>query len=121
MSALPRLCIGLGLLLLVHAGYSAHEFSTVYGHQHPTGSSILPLDIQIETVVSVLLVSLGLVAGAERLKPISWSKWAGNIEREGGGANPFLGLEERAGFLDIRAKRAEFASWVRENGEIAKS
>lgn len=55
----------------------------------------------------MVLVSLGLVAGAERLKPISWSKWAGNIEREGGGANPFLGLEERAGFVDIRVREFE--------------
>ena len=49
-----------------------------------------------------MLLCLGLVAGAERLKPISWNVWAGNIEKEGGGGNPFLGLEERAGFLDIR-------------------
>jgi len=121
MSPVSRLCIGFGLLLLVHAGYSAHEFSTLYGHQHPASSSSLPLDIQIETVVSIMLLCLGLVAGAERLKPISWNVWAGNIEKEGGGGNPFLGLEERAGFLDIRAKRAEFASWIRENGEIAQS
>lgn len=54
--------------------------------------------------MSVLLVCVGLVAGAERLRPISWSSWAGKIEREGGGANPFMGLEERAGFLDIRVR-----------------
>jgi membrane magnesium transporter 1 len=53
-------------------------------------------------VVSTVLVCFGLVAGADRLKPISWNIWAGNIEREGGGANPYRGLEERAGFLDIR-------------------
>jgi hypothetical protein len=56
--------------------------------------------------VSTVLVCLGLVAGADRLKPISWNVWAGNIEREGGGANPYKGLEERAGFLDIRVYRA---------------
>jgi membrane magnesium transporter 1 len=53
-------------------------------------------------VISTVLVCLGLVAGADRLKPISWNVWAGNIEREGGGANPYRGLEARAGFLDIR-------------------
>lgn len=62
----------------------------------------MPLDIRVEAIVSTVLVCLGLVAGAERLKPISWNVWAGNIEREGGGANPYRGLEERAGFLDIR-------------------
>jgi hypothetical protein len=40
------------------------------------------------------------------MKPISWNVWAGNIEREGGGANPYRGLEERAGFLDIRVNGA---------------
>jgi hypothetical protein len=51
-------------------------------------------------------VCFGLVAGADRMKPISWNVWAGNIEREGGGANPYRGLEERAGFLDIRVNGA---------------
>jgi membrane magnesium transporter 1 len=99
----------------------------------------LPLDIRVETLISTVLVCLGLVAGADRLKPISWNVWAGNIEREGGGANPYQGLEERAGFLDIRvcgaicqifcdrtltflqAKRVEFANWVREQGSVPKS
>jgi len=121
MSILSRFCIGVGLLLLVHAGYSAHEFATLYAHLHPTGSSTLPLDIRIETVTSIFLVCLGLVTGADRLKPISWNVWAGNIEREGGGASPYKGLEERAGFLDIRAKRAEFANWVREGGTVSKN
>jgi len=49
-----------------------------------------------------VLVSFGLVLGAERLKPISWSAWAGEIEREGGVRNPYRGLEERYGFWDIR-------------------
>ena len=54
---------------------------------------------------------MGLVLGAEELKPISWRVWAGRIEREkevgregkgGVGGNPFQGLEERVGFMDIR-------------------
>ena len=67
----------------------------------------MPLDIQLETVISVFLVCLGLVAGAEKLKPIAWSVWAGNIEKQGGHGNPFRGLEERQGFLDIRVRRME--------------
>ena len=50
--------------------------------------------------------------GAEDLKPISWRVWAGKAERERGGG-PYQGLEERIGFMDIRAKRREFADWVR--------
>lgn len=45
---------------------------------------------------------MGLVLGAEKLKPISWSEWAGQIEREGGARNPFRRLEERYGFWDVR-------------------
>ena len=51
--------------------------------------------------------------GAEELKPISWRVWAGKVERESGGGGPYQGLEERMGFVDIRAKRRDFANWVR--------
>lgn len=36
------------------------------------------------------------------MKPISWSVWAGQIEKEGGARNPYRRLEERPGFIDIR-------------------
>ena len=62
-------------------------------------------------MVSIVLLCLGLVAGADRLKPISWNVWAGNIEREGGGGNPYKGLEERAGFSDIRV--CEPQCWIK--------
>jgi hypothetical protein len=68
--------------------------------------------------VSTVLVCLGLVAGADRLKPISWNVWAGNIEREGGGANPYKGLEERAGFLDIRVYRANCWFFLSYNADV---
>jgi hypothetical protein len=56
--------------------------------------------------------------------------WAGKIEREGEKGfldssgevdkdfvgNPFRALESRAGFIDIRKQRREFAEWVREGG-----
>ncbi|KAM5432443.1 hypothetical protein MferCBS31731_007458 [Microsporum ferrugineum] len=109
MSMFSRLMIGLGLLLLAHAGYSTHEHSTLYGSVHS-----LPADIALETLVSVIMVTAGLVMGSEKLRPISWSAWAGEIEKQGGAENPFRGLEERMGFIDIRTKRREFADWVRE-------
>jgi hypothetical protein len=82
-------------------GYSAHEHSTLYSNSAVVSSSI-PLDITMETLVSVALVSFGIVLGAEKLKPVTWSAWAGQIEREGGARNPYRSLEERAGFWDVR-------------------
>ena len=83
-------------------GYSAHEHTLLYSNSSTTNPTALPLDIIIEALASLVLVSAGLVLGAEKLKPISWSEWAGQIEREGGGRNPYLRLEERYGFWDVR-------------------
>ncbi|KAI2732653.1 hypothetical protein CBS147332_1792 [Penicillium roqueforti] len=110
MSFLSRVVTFFGLVLIVHAGYSAHEHTVLYSS---LTSTALPQDIIIETLVSVLIVSIGLVFSAQKLKPISWREWAGEIERNGGARNPYLSLEERYGFWDIRAKRKEFADWVR--------
>lgn len=92
-------------LLTIHRAYSAHEFSV--HNQHLQRKSSLPLDIKIETILAVLSACVGLVLGTEPLKPISWRTWAGKIEEEGGGSNPYRGLEERMGFLDIRVSDTE--------------
>lgn len=76
--------------------YSAYEHSALHL------AAGLPLDISIETVLSVVFICVGLVLGAEELKPISWRVWAGRAERESGGGGPFQGLEDRLGFVDIR-------------------
>lgn len=68
----------------------------------PTPPPRLPLDISLETIFSVFLVCVGLVLGAEELKPITWRVWAGKAERESRGGGPFQALEERLGFMDIR-------------------
>ena len=91
-------------MLILPSAYSAHEFSTLSTQLH--SSAALPLDIQIETLAAVALSCLGLVLGSEPLRPISWSTWAGKIEREGG-PNPFSTLENRVGFMDIRVRRCE--------------
>lgn len=62
----------------------------------------LPLDISLETVVSIFLLCLGLVLGAEELQSISWRVWARKAERDSGGGGPFEALEDRMGFTDIR-------------------
>jgi len=78
---------------------------------HLHSNTSLPLDIKLETLFSVFSACLGLVLGSDSLKPISWSAWAGKIEKEGGGANPYRGLEERVGFMDIRV-RSCYGKWI---------
>ncbi|MCJ1364611.1 hypothetical protein MMC16_003724 [Acarospora aff. strigata] len=109
-----------------------HSLTGTVAHTTATNNA-LPLDITLETLASVLLICLGLVLGSPALRPVRWSVWAGGLEREGGrggegkgvgmveGGNPFRGLERRAGFLDIRAQRKEFADWVRQRGAVVKS
>lgn len=124
MSFLSKIFTALGLVLLVHSGYSAYEHASLYSHlQHGSisAASAVPLDIKVETIVAVIILSFAIVLGAEPLRPISWSVWAGKIEKAGGHANPFKALEERPGLVDIRAKRKEFADWVRERDTIVKS
>lgn len=41
--------------------------------------------------------------GSEQLQPIEWRVWAGKVERERKGG-PYMGLEERMGFVDIRVR-----------------
>lgn len=69
---------------------------------------------------------VGIVLGSPELKPIQWRVWAGKLEREknvqkrdelGPRGNPYAALEERAGFLDIRAARKEFAGWVKDGAK----
>ena len=64
-----------------------------------------------------------------QLRPVQWRVWAGKIEREGGiglderngiKGGIYRGLEERVGMWDIRAKRREFAEWVKEGQEVAR-
>lgn len=95
----------------MYSAYSAQEFSAAAARLHlPTG---LPLDIKLETIFAVVTACFGLILGAEPLKPIAWNVWAGNIEKEGGAANPFRAFEERPNYIDIRAKRREFAEWAK--------
>jgi hypothetical protein len=95
------------------------------------------LDITLETLISLIILCVGLVLQAPPLRPIQWRVWAGIIEREGGRgladpisagkhgegnpegkmANPFLGLVERgarSGFVDVRGLRKEFTEWAKE-------
>jgi len=89
--------------ILYYRGYSAHEHTVLSSNTRVSiPSTAVPQDIIVETLVSLVVVSLGLVLGAEKLKPISWSQWAGEIEKEGGARNPYSRLEERYSFWDVR-------------------
>jgi len=94
------------------SAYSAHEFSAIATKIHVKPD--LPLDIKLETLTAVFLACFGLVLGSEPLRPVAWNVWAGNIEKEGGAANPFRVLEDRPNYIDIRAKRKDFAEWARD-------
>ncbi|KAK6530448.1 hypothetical protein TWF694_003800 [Orbilia ellipsospora] len=144
MSLPSKLLITFSSLLLAHACYSAHEHSLL-STTHPspsspaspstspsgtttTGSS-LPLDITLETLISVSLLLLGIVSSGWELKPISLRSYAGMLERGSvfpdgvdgkttvRGRGIFDGLEDRPGFLDIRKQREEFAQWIKTHGD----
>ncbi|GME25546.1 Transmembrane protein 32 protein [Neofusicoccum parvum] len=134
MTFLSNLLVAVGLLFLSHAVYSAHEHSALHSTpSHASSPSIpsLPPDIVAETLLSVLAVAAGIVLSSPPLKPIQWSRWAGEAEREEArrrigrgkkvaageapGGNPFAWItEDRVGFWDGRGKRQDFANWVRE-------
>ena len=121
-SSSPMRKLPYSLILLIptnayHSCYSAHEHSSLPNLNPPSNTlptdlrststlSSLPLDISLETLLSVLLICIGLVLGAEELRPISWRVWAGKVERGMGpkGQEGFRALEKgrRRGFLDIR-------------------
>ncbi|KAI9373054.1 membrane magnesium transporter-domain-containing protein [Aspergillus egyptiacus] len=97
-----------------YSGYSAHEHTVLYSNVHlSSASTALPKDIVIEALTSLAIVSMGLVLGAEKLKPVSWSEWAKEVERDPA-RNPYHRLEERYSFWDVRAKRKEFADWMKD-------
>jgi len=132
-----------GLVFLAHAYALSRKCSPNSSHQTNSSSSVyssyehsltitnpehsLPLDIIIETIVSVSLLCVGIVLASPPLRPIQWSVWAEQIEKderrpkgkrqfEDEGVapiNPFRWLEERKGFWDVKGKRKEFADWVR--------
>ncbi|KAI1826468.1 magnesium transporter [Xylaria intraflava] len=133
MTFISRSSTAFGLVLLMHACYSAHEHSALQSHraallstltQSGTASS-LPIDIAIETIVATFIICLGLVLGTSQLRPIHWRVWAGKIEQEGAAGfksssgetekdylgNPFRLLESRPGFIDIQKQRKDFAAW----------
>lgn len=122
---------------LIHSSvYSTHE------HTATAASTPLPLDITLELLASIFILSLGIVLSFAPLKPIQHAQWAGQISREErrgegqytregeailteGDPYEFLGLnsgiggkgEGRRGFWDVTGKRKEYEEWVRSRGK----
>lgn len=132
MAFLGTVLNGIGALLLTHAVYSTHEHTATFT------STPLPLDISLELLSSIILLSLGIVLSFAPLKPIKYAEWAGQLSRMGrhgegkytqegeevlseGDPYAFLGLdsgiggkgEGRRGFWDVKGKRKEYEEWVR--------
>lgn len=93
--------------LEIYSGYSAHEHTILY----TSSSTALPQDIVIEALISLVIVSTGLVLGAEKLKPVSWSEWAEEVEKEGDARNPYFRLEERYSFWNVRVSYLYLNTW----------
>lgn len=112
--------------------YSAHEHTSAFTN------TPLPLDITLELLAGIFMLSAGIVITAEKLKPIQCAEWAGQISRNGrhgegkytregeeilseGDPYAFLDLdsgiggkgEGRRGFWDVKGKRKEYEDWVR--------
>ncbi|KAF1953361.1 hypothetical protein CC80DRAFT_477844 [Byssothecium circinans] len=133
MAVFSTVLNAIGLLFLTHAVYSTHEHTTTTTTSHTP----LPTDITLELLLSTLLLSAGIVLSSPALRPIHWAQWAGKMEREGrrgegrwtregeevlseGDSFAFLGFdggEGRRGFWDVRAKRREYAGWVKGGGK----
>ncbi|KAF2761504.1 hypothetical protein EJ05DRAFT_174202 [Pseudovirgaria hyperparasitica] len=110
MSFVSTILNAVGLIFLTHAVYSAHEHTALSSTSQSSASgtpanpaSSLPLDIVIELLVAVVVLSIGIVLSSTPLKPIQWNKWAGAIEKNGRKENPYRILEERVGFWDVRS------------------
>ncbi|KAK9378740.1 magnesium transporter [Kockiozyma suomiensis] len=106
MSALSNIITAISLLLLCHAGFSAYEFSHYLKHLTIKSNASLPIDIIVETLFSISLFGVGQVLAAPKLQPVSFAKWAKQMEKDGN--SPFAYLERRPGFANIQKIRADY-------------
>ncbi|OBT59525.1 hypothetical protein VE04_00123 [Pseudogymnoascus sp. 24MN13] len=116
MPWISKATTGLGLLFLAHACYSAQEHSALQSttnalHDVPSSAS-LPIDIVLETIISLFTTILGL---SDREGEKGFLGADGLVAKDYIG-NPYKALESRPGFVDIRKQKKEFAEWVREGG-----
>lgn len=120
------LLLSIGLLSLIHAGYSAYEFNQFLKHASAT-TYPLPKDIIMETLISLLLLTVyafsqikpveelslvdpeRIVQSKFKLQEIQMKDSLTLDEIRGG--NIYSLVENRNSFMDIEAKKKEFKQW----------
>lgn len=115
----------IGCLLLLHSGYSSHEFHKLSTSLHKKYT--LPLDISLEAVVAFIFILIASIVSIENpkhltiddevvreelrfLKPIEMkdSVQLGEVL----GVNEFENLLSRVPFIDVTKMRLEYANWA---------
>jgi len=113
MTTLAHAAIGLGLVSLLHAAYSAYEFTNYAQQQQLEGVRMaLPVDVVAQTALSTAVICVALVLQAGPLRPILFRAWAGRCEADG---SPLYRspLETRPNFMDIERKRRQVQEYRR--------
>ncbi|CUM65458.1 uncharacterized protein PRCAT00003097001 [Priceomyces carsonii] len=114
-----------GILLLAHAGYSSFEFN----HLVKTSGlrADFPVDIIIETLMSIAVIGYGAIASIENssfysiknkktnpdtkyLRPIEMTHAVKDFEKLG--INDYQQYITRLDFIDIHEKRHQFTEWI---------
>ncbi|KAG2734208.1 hypothetical protein G9P44_002214 [Scheffersomyces stipitis] len=114
-----------GVLLLVHSGYSSFEFHKLTVLSHYSGS--LPVDIVAEAVVGILIIVIGSISSIKNLPVLSLkgekvyhkSTYLKFIEMKNAvtvaekvGLSDYDELKNRVGFINIVNKRKEYTEWL---------
>ncbi|EMR10410.1 hypothetical protein PNEG_01125 [Pneumocystis murina B123] len=92
--------------MLFHGGYSVHEIVSLM--KSIDQEVKIPIDVILEVILSLIIFCIERVFFAEKLQPISYSKYI-NAKKESGDLIHSI-LDHRPGFIDIRQKRRKYKS-----------
>ncbi|CDK25030.1 unnamed protein product [Kuraishia capsulata CBS 1993] len=122
---------GIGVILLINSGYSSYEHRQLSKTLLHSRHFPLPLDVKMEAVVGCVLVLIGAIISIqpnqthvvdvasgsvvegyteEALRPIDMGK--ATIRQEAMGTSDYAQIENRPGYIDIRARRKEYQEWL---------
>lgn len=119
----------LGLVLLIHSGYSSYEWhQLLQANNQPFGG--LPIDIILETLIGMTVVVFGSILSIKNLsfytikselkkpattylKPIELKHNIKHLEEFG--VDHYEELVSRLDFINITEKREEYADWISRN------
>ncbi|KAI5950761.1 hypothetical protein KGF54_003835 [Candida jiufengensis] len=122
-----------GLLLLLHSGYSSFEFHKFIIHNNSINSinspTNLPLDISIEAIIGFIIILIGSIISIENSNYLSIEnkiikeefKYLKSINLSDSfqigekiGIGEFEELNSRLPFIDIVKIRNDYSKWVNE-------